>query len=137
MTSIQDWLEVLLEAEGAVAGSVHLQRGRDLYLVAHRNLPPPVVAAVEHVPEGKGMAGQAQVLRVPVQTCNLQRDNSGNVRPGARAVQAQAAVALPVFAPDGSVRAVVGLAWGHEGNLEPQREQDLLAKVATLTTQGQ
>lgn len=134
MTSIQDWLEELLEAEGAVAGSVHIQRGRDLYLVAHLNLPAPVVSAVEHVPEGKGMAGQAQVRRVPVQTCNLQSDTSGDVRPAARAVQAQAAVALPVFAPDGSVRAVVGMAWGYEGNLEPQRERDLLAKVSTLTT---
>ena len=132
MALIQDWLDSLLAAEGAVAGSVHLQRGRDLYLAAQRNLPPPVVAAVEHVPEGKGMAGQAQLRRVPVQTCNLQSDESGAVRPGARAVQAQAAVALPVFAADGSVRAVVGLAWAHEGDLGAERERDLLAKVATL-----
>ena len=132
MSSIQEWLEKLLETEGAVAGSVHLQRGRDLYLAAHRNLPPPVVAAVEHVPEGKGMAGQAQVRKAPVQTCNLQSDDSGAVRPGARAVNAQAAVALPVFAADGSVRAVVGLAWAHEGELDSQREQELLAKVASL-----
>lgn len=132
MSSIQDWLDALVQSEAAVAGSVHLQRGRDLYLAAHRNLPPPVVAAVEHVPEGKGMAGQAQVRRAPVQTCNLQSDESGNVRPGARAVNAQAAVALPVFAADGSVRAVVGLAWAHEGELDRQREQELLARVASL-----
>lgn len=130
--TIQDWLTALLQRHGAVAGTVHLQRGEDLYLEAAHNIPPPVLAAVEHVPRGKGMAGLAQVRRQPVQTCNLQTDDTGAVKPGARAVDAKAGVALPVFAPDGSVRAVVGLAWKHEGAVSPELETELLAEVSSL-----
>lgn len=130
--TLQDWLEALLQEQGAVAGSIHLQRNEDLYLAASHNLPPPVVAAVEFVPRGKGMAGLAQVRRQPVQTCNLQNDESGQVRPGARAVNAQAAVALPVLNEQGEVRAVVGLAWAHEGVLDSAREQELLGRVRAL-----
>src|SRR5687767_12913363 len=95
--NLDTWLARLLEEEGAVAGSVHLQRGTELILAASKNLPPPVVAAVSVVPYGKGMAGAAQARKAPVQTCNLQSDDSGVIRPGAKAVNAQAAVALPVL----------------------------------------
>jgi L-methionine (R)-S-oxide reductase len=47
-------------------------------------------------------------------TCNLKDDASGAVKPGAKAVDARAAVALPVHNLDGTVRAVVGLAWMDE-----------------------
>lgn len=128
----QEWLTAFLQRHGAVAGTVHVQRGDDLYLEAAHNIPPPVLAAVEHVPRGKGMAGLAQVRREPVQTCNLQTDDSGAVRPGARAVDAKAGVALPVFGPDGSVRAVVGLAWMHEGAVSPELESDLMTEASSL-----
>jgi len=60
-----------------------LQRGDDLYLTAAHNIPPHVVQIVAHVPHGKGMAGVAQVRKAPVQTCNLQTDASGTIKPGA------------------------------------------------------
>src|SRR5689334_3403409 len=113
----QAFLESLLERIGAIAGTVHEQRGHDLYLTAAQNIPPPVVAIVAHVAHGKGMAGVAQVKKQPVQTCNLQTDDSGAIKPGAKAVGAQAAIALPVLREDGEVRAVVGVAWDHEGEL--------------------
>ena len=56
------------------------------------------------------MAGVAQVRKEPVQTCNLQTDETGNIKPGAKAVNAQAAIALPVFDSALAVRAVVGIA---------------------------
>lgn len=130
--ALQDWLISLLDKEGAVAGSIHLQRGQDLVLAACHNLPPPVIAAVELVPRGKGMAGLAQIRKEPVQTCNLQDDESGQVRPGARAVNAQAAVALPVLTDHGEVRGVVGLAWAHEGSLNEARQAELMAKVKAM-----
>src|SRR5262245_45122685 len=123
--SHQQWLVALLAETAAFAGSVHVQRGDDLYLTAAHNLPPPVIAAVAHVPNGKGMAGLAQVRREPVQTCNLQTDDSGAVKPGAKAVDAQAAIALPVLEADGSVRAVVGVAWRREGEIGKEQEQAL------------
>jgi hypothetical protein len=128
----QAFLESLLERIGAIAGTVHEQRGHDLYLTAARNIPPPVVAIVAHVPHGKGMAGVAQVKKQPVQTCNLQTDDSGTIKPGAKAVGAQAAIALPVLRDDGEVRAVVGVAWDHEGELGPEFEQSMMQLAAAL-----
>src|SRR5437762_4031005 len=93
----QQWLESLIARLGGIAGTVHVQRGEDLYLTAAHNIPPNVIAIVAHVPHGKGMAGVAQVKKQPVQTCNLQTDETGNIKPGAKAVNAQAAIALPVL----------------------------------------
>lgn len=128
----QAFLESLLERIGAIAGTVHEQRGDDLYLTAAQNIPPPVVAIVAHVAHGKGMAGVAQVKKQPVQTCNLQTDDSGTIKPGAKAVGAQAAIALPVLRDDGEVRAVVGVAWDHEGELGPEFEQSMMQLAAAL-----
>ncbi len=64
------------------------------------------------------MAGLALERNEPVSTCNLHTDVSGDVRPGARAVDAQAAVALPVTDEAGEVRATVGLAFDGERELE-------------------
>ncbi len=128
----QDFLESLLVRLGGVAGTVHEQRGEDLYLTAAHNIPPPVVAIVAHVPHGKGMAGVAQVKKQPVQTCNLQTDDSGTIKPGAKAVDAKAAIALPVFDDAGEVRAVVGIAWDSEGDLGPEVEQSMMQLAAAL-----
>jgi hypothetical protein len=132
----QQWLESLLAEVGAFAGTVHVQRGDDLYLTAAHNIPPQVVAVVAHVPHGKGMAGVAQVRRVPVQTCNLQEDQSGTIKLGAKAVNAQKAVALPVLEDGGAVRAVVGIAWKEEGEIRAAQEQALMTSAATLPAVG-
>lgn len=128
----QKWLEDLVARVGGSAGTVHMQRGDDLHLTAAHNIPPAVIAIVTRVPHGKGMAGVAQVKKAPVQTCNLQTDPSGTIKPGAKAVTAQAAIALPVLNADGDVRAVVGIAWMHEGQIGPDDEQSLMELVAAL-----
>src|SRR6266487_4994700 len=53
----QQWLERFIADLDAFAGTVHVQRGDDLYLTAAHNIPPHVVQIVAHVPHGKGMAG--------------------------------------------------------------------------------
>jgi L-methionine (R)-S-oxide reductase len=128
----QHWLEALIAQLGGVAGTVHVQRGEDLYLTAAHNIPPNVVAIVAHVPHGKGMAGAAQVKKQPVQTCNLQTDDTGTVKPGAKAVDAQAAVALPVFDGTGTVSAVVGIAWSREGEIGQAEERAMMTLAAGL-----
>lgn len=128
----QHWLEALIARLGGVAGTVHVQRGEDLYLTAAHNIPPDVVAIVAHVPHGKGMAGAAQVGKAPVQTCNLQTDDTGTVKPGAKAVDAQAAVALPVLDATGAVLAVVGVAWSNEGEIGRAEEQAMMQLAAAL-----
>jgi len=127
----QSWLENFVKEFGGAAGTVHLQQGTDLALAAAYNIPPPVIAAVKHVPYGKGMAGLVQVRRAPVQTCNLKTDET-TVKPGARAVDAKAGVALPVFAEDGALRAVVGIAFSFEGDIPPAREQQLMTAASNL-----
>ena len=128
----QEWLEAFIAQQDGIAGTVHVQRGEDLYLSAAHNIPPQVIAIVSHVPHGKGMAGVAQVKKEPVQTCNLQTDDTGNIKPGAKAVDAQAAVALPVLDEAGAVRAVVGIAWSKEGEIGPVEEQAMMKLAAAL-----
>ena len=128
----QSFLISLLDRLGGVAGTVHEQRNDDLYLTAAQNIPPPVIAIVAHVAHGKGMAGAAQVKKQPVQTCNLQTDESGTIKPGAKAVNAQAAIALPVLGEDGEVRAIVGIAWNDEREIEPELEQSMMQLAADL-----
>jgi L-methionine (R)-S-oxide reductase len=128
----QEWLESFIAEHDGIAGTVHVQRGEDLYLTAAHNIPPKVVAIVARVAHGKGMAGVAQVKKEPVQTCNLQTDETGNIKPGAKAVDAQAAVALPVLDDAGAVRAVVGIAWSKEGEIGLAEEQAMMRLAASL-----
>ena len=114
----QAWLERFIRKHGGIAGSVHRRSGPDeLALVATVNIPEPVRQVVQRVPRGKGMAGLALERNAAISSCNIQTDTSGQVRPGARAVNAQAAVALPVQTPQGDVRAVVGIAFAREHDL--------------------
>jgi hypothetical protein len=128
----QQWLESLIEKLGGIAGTVHVQRGEDLYMTAAHNIPANIVAIVAYVPHGKGMAGLAQVKKQPVQTCNLQTDETGNIKPGAKAVNAQAAIALPVFDSAGAVRAVVGIAWSHESEIGAAEQQTMMEMASDL-----
>ena len=80
-----------------------------LKLAAHVGLPDHVAAIVAVVPVGKGMAGLAAQRLEPVQTCNLQTDTTGDIRPGAKAVPVQASIAVPMIV-DGRLRGVLGFA---------------------------
>jgi L-methionine (R)-S-oxide reductase len=111
---LTEWLRGFIQRHGAVAGTVHLIRGDSLALAAAVNIPPKVQELTATIPMGKGMAGLAWQHDKPIQTCNLQDDASGQVRPGAKAVDARAAVALPVHEESGTIRAIIGLAWMDE-----------------------
>jgi L-methionine (R)-S-oxide reductase len=128
--SDQVWLEQYLRDTGSIAGTLHRAEPGGLRLTAALNIPPPVKEIVAWVPEGKGMAGQAMVTREAVSTCNLKDDPSATVRPGARAVDAQAAIAIPLYDDDGPVFAVVGLAYS-DGRDFPPAEIDRLTRMAT------
>ncbi|MFI2207191.1 GAF domain-containing protein [Streptomyces sp. NPDC020192] len=111
------WLRGLLDRHEAVAGTVHVARDDLLHITAAHNIPPRVQEITARIPLGKGIAGLAWEQGRPIQTCNLKEDDSGAVKPGARAVDGKAAVALPVRGTHGTVRAVVGLAWLDEREL--------------------
>lgn len=127
MSAADDWLRDYVQGNGGVAGTVHLRRGELLEMAAALNIPPPVVAATRTIPKGKGMAGLAWERDAPVHTCNLKDDASGDVRPGAKAVDAGAAVAMPIHDAGGRVRGVVGIAFRGERELTGQELEALRA----------
>ncbi|HUJ61293.1 MAG TPA: GAF domain-containing protein [Kofleriaceae bacterium] len=130
--AINAWLAALLGRHGAVAGTVHVVRGDVLAIAAAVNIPPKVQEVTATVPLGKGMAGLAWQHARPIQTCNLKEDTTGAVKPGARAVDARGAVALPIHGGDGVVRAVVGLAWMEERELSDVEVAAIARDAASL-----
>jgi len=130
--AVQSWLEAFLDQAGGVAGTVHVHEHGGLRLAAARNIPEKVREVVAWVPNGKGMAGLALQRGEPVQTCNLQEDRSGAVKPGAKAVDARAAVALPVRDVTGWIVAVVGVAFADDREIGKEELQRLLASSASV-----
>lgn len=130
---LEFWLKEVLAALKATSGTVHVHEDGGLRLVAAINIPLSVQQIVQWVPNGKGMAGLALQRREPVQTCNLQEDGSGDVKPGAKAVDAQAAVAIPVQNPgDGEVRGVVGVAFQEEREFTAADLKEMTRVVSTM-----
>jgi hypothetical protein len=129
----QAWLENFVRETGGIAGTVHLLTSPDeLSLAAAVRIPEPVKTIVARVPRGKGMAGLALERDEPISTCNIKTDSTGQVRPGARAVDAKAGVALPVHDAAGKVRAVVGVAFTDEKALSESELADLARAAHTL-----
>jgi hypothetical protein len=62
----------------------------------------------------------------------IKEDDSGVVKPGARAVDGKAAVALPVRGAHGTVRAIVGPAWLDERELNEGELAKLDAEARAL-----
>ena len=108
---LEAWLRGYLGRHGAASGTVHAVEGEVMRLVAAVNIPPKVQEITSVIPKGKGMGGLAWEQGRPIATCNLQEDTSGQIRPGAKAVGAKAAIAFPVGEPP---RLVVGIAWMEE-----------------------
>jgi L-methionine (R)-S-oxide reductase len=129
---LEIWLGKVLAELNASSGTVHIHENDGLRLAAAINIPVPVQQIVQWVPNGKGMAGLALQRREIVQTCNLQEDRSGNVKPGAKAVNAQAAVAIPVQDPSGEVRGVVGVAFQEEKQFTPTDLEIMARAVADM-----
>ena len=111
---LERWLSEFLSSQGGTSGTVHVFENGGLRLAAAVNIPEKVQQIVAWVPNGKGMAGLALERGIPIQTCNLKEDASGAVKPGAKAVDAKAAVAIPVKDQDNAVHAVVGIAFADE-----------------------
>jgi L-methionine (R)-S-oxide reductase len=127
--NFQAWLEAWLGEIGGIAGTVHIHENDGLRLAASVNIPEKVQQIVAWVPSGKGMAGLALERNQPIQTCNLKDDQSGAVRPGAKAVDARAGIALPIHDASGVTRAVVGAAFAEERDI-PEEEISRITTAA-------
>jgi len=133
---IEVWLQEFLSAHGGVAGTVHLREADVLSLAAAVNIPPPVAQKARLIPKGKGMAGLAWERDDIVSTCNLKTDQTGDVQPGARAVDAQAAIAIPVHDAAGAVRAVVGIAFVGDRSFTADELEAFARAAAALPGDG-
>jgi len=101
-------LQSIISHFRADSGTIHMLESEGvLHLkAASQGLPEAVLAAVRLVPVGKGMAGLAVERGVPVDTCNLQSDATGNVKPGARATGMEGAIVVPIFKGEKAVGAL-------------------------------
>jgi len=111
--TLQQALEAMIHHFGCDSGTIHrTATDGHLYLRAVvGQFPPPVLDAIRTIPFGKGLAGLAASRRVPVTVCNLQSDQSGDVRPGARATGMEGAITVPAIdARTGDVVGVIGIA---------------------------
>ena len=104
-------LDLLLAHFDCVTGTVHLLDDSGmLELLAQRGIPDSILDKVSRIPVGKGMAGLAAERRKPVQVCNLQTDESGDVRPGAKDTKMAGSVAAPMFDAAGELIGTLGVA---------------------------
>ena len=130
--SLEDSLTKILAAFDCPTGTVHvLGEANVLELKAQQGLPPVVAEKVQQVPVGKGMAGLAAERLEPVQVCNLQTDDSGVVRPGAKKTGMAGAIAVPMLV-NGELKGVLGLAKPVAYEFTEEEKVDLLQIASAI-----
>ena len=134
--AIQRELEGIIARAGADSGTIHLLEDGVLTLRAHRGIPPQVVAVVERVPVGKGIAGLCAERNEPVSICNIQTDTSGDVRPGAKATGLNGAIAVPIRDAGGKVLGTLGVGVHREHDYSEAEIRALLDEAAKLAPKG-
>ena len=109
--SIQDALGRILKGLGAETGTVHrLGADGQLHLEVYEGgIPANLLPVITRIPIGKGMAGAAAQRLEPVQTCDLQVDSSGDIRPGARVTGMRGSLCVPMM-NGGRLAGVLGVA---------------------------
>lgn len=108
--AFQQALQETLTHFGCQAGTWHVLKDGVLELEAACHIPPPILALVQTVPVGKGIAGLAAQRREPISLCNLQTDESGQARPAAKGTGMEGSLAVPAFDLEGELRGVLGIA---------------------------
>lgn len=126
-------LEQLLEHLSCVTGTIHLLNPESgmLDLMAQRGIPESILPMVQSIPVGKGMAGLAAERKEPVQVCNLQTDDSGDVRPAAKDTRMEGSVAAPMFDQQGELIGTLGVAKPSAYDFT-QDETDLLLELGKI-----
>lgn len=97
-----DWNEMLtnmLRLFNCTTGTIHILNPDDniLYITAYQGIPDFLLPKMSKVPIGKGMAGIAAERKRAIQVCNLQTDESGVVRPGAKDTKVEGAISIPLM----------------------------------------
>ena len=130
--SLESALQSILDHFGCQAGTYHTANEQLLTLTASRQIPLPVVALIEKVPIGKGIAGLAAERRSPITICNLQTDDSGQARPAAKNTGMEGSLAVPAIRADGSLAGVLGIAKAQAHDWGEAETTDVTAAAAIL-----
>jgi len=127
-------LDAVVRAFGADSGTLHfLGSDGQLHLAAlHGQLPPPVLAQVQVIPVGKGMAGECARLNEPVTWCNLNQDDRGVVRPAARTTGMAGSIVVPVRGSTGELAGTLGIANRSDRTFTEAETELLLACASSL-----
>ncbi|MDQ4061874.1 MAG: GAF domain-containing protein [Pseudomonadota bacterium] len=133
----EDALASIVSHFGADSGTIHMlaEDGLLHLKAATHGLPEAVLAAIQTIPVGKGMAGLAVERRRPVDACNIQTDASGDVRPGARATGLAGAIVVPIFRSDQVVGAL-GIANRTERTFSAAEIEELIDAGRALAEHG-
>src|SRR5215831_15607821 len=135
-----DYNEALVQILGefkAQIGTIHtLEADGMLHMRAHSpGIPEPVLEASRVIPIGKGIAGLAVERKAAVNMCNLQKDASGDARPGARATGAMGSLCVPMMDGERAVGAL-GIASIGERQFTKEEEERLFAYGRELAGKG-
>ena len=130
--TVKEVLLKILAAFDCVVGTVHRYNGetRLLELIAHKGVPDSLLERITTIPIGKGMAGLAAERREAVQVCDLQTDDSGVARVGARDTNMEGCMSLPMLV-DGELRGTLGVAKPTAYDFSDS-ERDQLLELGTL-----
>jgi L-methionine (R)-S-oxide reductase len=92
-------LDIVLKDFDCPVGTIHSIDPSTglLKLRAQRGIPEIILDKVRMIPIGKGMAGIAAERKEPVQVCNLQTDNSGVAKPGAKETKMEGSISIPLL----------------------------------------
>jgi putative methionine-R-sulfoxide reductase with GAF domain len=126
VSGVQTQLEEIVSRFGADTGSIHLLEDGMLILKAQIGLPPHVAEIVSRVPIGKGMAGLAAERNEPVSTCNIQTDETGDVRSGAKATGVNGAIVVPIRDSRGQAQGALGIGVHRAYEYTPEETAQLL-----------
>jgi len=84
------------------------------------------------IPIGKGMAGLAFQRNEPVSTCNIQTDDSGDVKSGAKATGVNGAIVVPIRDSEGHARGALGIGVHREYEYSEDETARLMVQAAKL-----
>jgi|SRR5689334_16285235 len=129
---MQEQLEEIIRQFQADTGSIHLLEDGVLMLKAQVGLPPHIAEIVSRVPIGKGMAGLAFERNEPVSSCNIQSDQSGSVRPGAKDTGVNGAIVVPIRNAGGEALGALGIGVRRAYDYTTEETEGLLAAATQL-----
>lgn len=129
---MQEELQAIIAQFGADTGTVHLVEDGVLILKAHVGIRSHVAQIVGRVPIGKGMAGLAAERNEPVSSCDIQTDQTGDVRPGAKQTGVNGAIVVPIRDEEGEAVGALGIGVYRRYDYSAAEIAQLLKEAARL-----